>query len=137
MSDLTTTYNALRAKLAEFTTLPLYWPNDDRTPTPEAAPNGYVYSEIGLQDERRAELGAGSTRRDFGEMEIWVLVPRGSKAGTAEAYAQQIRALFGEVNVSGVVITRKVVENGRMIATNMGRNYCVPIRISFWADRLE
>lgn len=137
MSDFATTFNALRTRLQAFTTLPLYWPNDGRTPSPKDAPNGYVYSEIRVLDEAQIELGAVATHRDTGEMEIWVNVPRGTLAGTAEAYAQEIRALFGVSNVSGVIVTRKTVEPGQIVPTNFGRMYCVPVRIDWWSDRLE
>jgi hypothetical protein len=137
MSDFATTFNALRAKLQEFTTLPIYWPNDSRTPTLKDAPSGYVYSEIRVQDEAQIELGSSATHRDTGELEIWVMVPRGTQTGTAETYAQTIRALFGVSNVSGVIVNRKIVEPGRIVPTNFGRMYCVPIRIDWWADRLE
>lgn len=137
MSDIAATYAALRATLQGFTSLPLYWPNDDRTPTLDVAPNGYVYSEARVLHEEQIELGSPATRRDTGEFEIWVLVPRGSRTGDAETYAQQIRALFGVTTTSGVVVTNKTVDVGRMVAASHGRMYCVPVRIDWWADRTE
>lgn len=139
MSDIAATFAALRNKLAEFTALPLYWPNDDRTPSLDSvtAPAGYVYSEIRVQDEEQIELGATGTRRDHGEMLIYVNVPRGTRTGGAEAYAEQIRALFTPANITGVTVLSKTVDFGSPVESDKGRLWSVPIRIEWFADRVE
>lgn len=140
MADFTGYVNAMRTKLQEFTTLPLYWPNDDRTPTLEDAPNGFVYSEIRVLDEQPASLGTSGNRvhRDYGELAITVFVPAGSRAGTAESYAEQIRALFKmSGSVSGVVFTRRTIGIGQRSENAVGRFWGVPVILQFFADRTE
>ncbi len=140
MADFTTYTAALRARLiAEFTALPLYWPNDDRTPTLEAAPNGFVYSEIEVRDEEPASLGPNGQRshRDYGEFRIYVYVPRGSLAGTAEGYAEQIRAAFKVPDVPDVVFTRRTIGAGQASENDVGRFWAVPVILQFYANRTE
>lgn len=141
MSDVVATFDTLRRRLENFTRLPLYWPNDDRTPDlgSASAPNGYVYSEIRVLDEGPASLGDDDTRlhRDTGEMVVYVNVPRGSRAGTAEAYAQEIRALFKMTVLTGIVVTRRTIDFGQPVESSDGRLWSVPVRIEWFADRLD
>lgn len=137
MSDFSTTFGKLRTKLQSFTALPIYYPNDMRTPSLKNAPNGYVYSEIRIHDEKPIEIGGNASRRDYGEMEIWIMVPRGTLPGTAESYAEQVRGLFGVDTIDGVIVTRKTVDVGQIVPTNFGRMYAVPVRIDWWADRSQ
>lgn len=137
MSDFVSTADALRTRLQAFTSLPLFWPNDDRTPTPELAPNGFVYSEIAVQDEQQMTLGNPALHRDYGELTIYVYVPRGSRIGTAEGYAEQIRGLFGTTAVSGVNVTKKTIGRGQGVDGPSGKAYAVPVYIEFNADRTE
>ncbi len=139
MSDFTTYANALRGVLESgFTALPLRWPNDDADATVDLAPDGFVYSEIRVLDEKAVSLGpAGDQwRRDSGELSIYVYVPARTKVGTAEAYAQQIRALY-PVDVAGVKVTRKTIGIGQGTDQPQGRYWAVPVIISFFADRKE
>ena len=140
MSDFVAAVNALRSKLdAGFTTLPRYWPNDEREPTLEAAPNGFVLSEVRLQDEKPITIGPDGSRlhRDFGEFVVNVFVPAGSRAGTAETHAQSIRTLFGVNAVSGVRITRRFIGAGSNINGPLGRFWAVPVVIEWFSDRTE
>lgn len=139
MSDLVATFNALRARLATWTTLPLYWPNDDRTPTlnSDTAPNGYVFSEIRITDEAQMSLGSPTFRRDYGELSVYVNVPLGTRTGTAEQYAQELRALFGTLDVAGVVVTRKTMDLGQLVESSDGRLWSVRVGIEWFADRTE
>ena len=144
MSDITTSVGVLRAILEAFVptglpTLPRYYANSDTAPTLDNAPNGFIYSENRIQDER--PVGFGNTgqmvRRDFGEFLIYVYVPRGTKVGTAEAYATQLRAAFPVQLGSGVFVTRKLMDAGQMIDGPNGREYATGVRIEWFADRLE
>lgn len=139
MSDFVTTANALRTQLATFTTLPIVWPNSDVDVSLAEMPIGFVYAEIGEQDERPIQLGTTGNRqhRMWGELAIYLYVPTGSLVGTAEGYAQTIRALFAVDAVSNVVITRKTIGAGRGAVGPGGRFYCVPVIVNFWADRTE
>lgn len=138
MSEFTTAADALRTTLQSgFTTLPLFWPNDDRVPSAKNAPNGFVYSEVFLQDERAVSLANPQTlRRDFGAFMIYVNVPRKSKIGTAEAYAAQIRALF-PINSNGIIVQRKLIETAQITDGPSGKLYTVPVRVEWFSDRLE
>lgn len=139
MADFTTYTNALRTRLAAFTDLPLYWPNDDRVPTLDVAPAGFVYSEIRVMDEEPATLGPNGQRshRDYGELSIYVYVPHGTRAGTAEAYAEEIRALFKTTDVEGVVMTRRTIGPGARSESGVGRFWGVPVILQFYANRTE
>ena len=142
MPDYKATADALREKLAEFSSLPLYWPNGEAEPAIADAPDGYVYSEVRGQTGRQFSLGLDGGRewRDEGEFEIWVCVPRGSRAGRAEQYAEQIRALFQPTNIPGVIVQRRTIgrgrESGALNGTN-GRVWAVPVVIDWYADRTE
>lgn len=142
MSDFVATCDALRTKLKEFTALPLFWPNDKNQPSLDVAPKGYVYSEVEPYDGRSIALG-GTDYRDSGEFNIYVCVPRGTRARTAEGYAQQIRALFQPNNVTGVTIWNRKISSGResefVGAVNgpAGRVWCVPVTIDWFSDRKE
>lgn len=142
MGDFTDTADALRAKLAEFTALPVYWPNGDQ-PSIDAAPAGFVYSEVHGYTGYQMCLGFADGQResrDEGELEIWVCVPRGSRAGAAEQYAEQIRALFQPNNVSGVTVNRRTIGRGResgAVNGQSGRVWAVPVVIQWHADRVE
>lgn len=144
MPDYVATANALRAKLNEFVALPRYWPNSEAQPAIDAAPNGFVYSEIRMADGRQESLGTEGNRlfRDYGELVVWVCVPRGSSAGTAEQYAQQIRALFAPVHLSDVLINSRAIGKGRDGSYNQSddashRVWCIPVIIEWSSDRLE
>lgn len=139
MADYTGYIAAIRTRLQAFTALPLYWPNDDRTPTLEAAPSGFVYSSIRVTDEGPASLGPDGQRwhRDSGELAVYVYVPVGSLAGTAEGYAEQIRALFKMSSVSGVTFLRRTIGEGRRSENAVGRFWAVPLTLQFTADRQE
>jgi hypothetical protein len=140
LADFTTYANAFRERLEDFTALPLYWPNDDRSPAGE--PNGFVYSEIRVLREQPMSLGQSPNRwhRDFGEFAIYVYVPKGSRVGTAEGYAEQIRALFKMSNVAGATITNRTIGPGVVAgsgADSSGRYWGVPVILAFHADRKE
>ena len=142
MADFKATAAALRSKLQEFTALPLFWPNGNAEPSLSAAPAGYVYSEVHGYAGRQISLGLTGQResRDEGELEIWVCVPRQSGVGTAEGYAEQIRALFQPTNVAGVTIDRRTIGRGResgAVNGPSGRVWAVPIVINWYADRTE
>lgn len=143
MSDFVATANALRSKLDEFTALPRYWPNGDTEPSLADAPNGYVYSEVVGFDGRQISLGFTNGERHFrdeGEFEIWVCVPRGSRASAAEAYARQIQALFQPTSIAGVVLDRATIGEGRSAGAINGPNgrvWAVPVVVKWYADRLE
>lgn len=139
MPDFAATTAALRTRLQTFTDLPLYWPNDDRTPTLEVAPNGFIYSEVRHVDERPISLGPDGERvhRDFGELAIYVYVPRGSKIGTAETHAQTIRNLFKLSAVAGIKCTRRTIGQGAASESDVGRFWSVPVVVEFFTDRTE
>jgi len=140
VADYVATLAALRTALATgFTALPLYWPNDDREPDLTAAPNGFVYSEPRLLDEAQKTIGPAGTRvhRDVGEMAIYVYVPHKTRAGTAEAHAQAIRALFGTTAIPGVVVTRRTIGQGENVNGPTGRFWAVPLVVEWWTDRTE
>lgn len=139
MSDFTTYANAFRTRLQSFAALPLYWPNDERAPTLDVAPNGFVFSEIRVEREEPASLGlaGGRLHRDYGEFAIYVYVPHGSRVGTAEAHAQTIRNLFKMSDVSGVVITNRTIGPGVRSENSVGRFWGVPIIVQFFSDRTE
>lgn len=139
MANYVATMNALRGKLAEFTALPLYWPNDSRAPSPADAPLGFVFSEGRILDETPITLGPNGARfhRDYGEFMVYVYVPRKSKIGQAETWAQQIRELFGLTAIDGIHITSRVIEAGDLVDSSFGQYYAIPIRIEFNTDRLE
>lgn len=139
MSDYAAAMNALRAKLDTFTSLPRFWPNDDGAPSPQNAPGGFVFSEGRLLDEGPATLGPNGARthRDYGEFVIYVYVPRGTRVGTAEGYAQQIRNLFALTSVSDLIITSRVIGSGEIVDSDFGKYYAIPIVVSFFTDRTE
>lgn len=139
MSDIVDHLATLRNVLVNgFTQLPLYWPNDDRAPTLENAPSGFVYSENHSQDEQQITFGGPTARRrDFGEFQVLVYVPRGTKIGTAELYAQQIRALYTTNPANGLVVKRKIIDDGGTVDGPNGRWYAVSLRIEWFGDRLE
>lgn len=139
MTDFTDAVNALRTKLQEFSTLPLFWPNDQRDPSGSNAKSGFVYSETRLTSEGPVSIGPDGSRthRDFGEMSVYVYVPRGTKSGTAEAHAQTIRNLFKLNAVAGVRITGRTIGAGAIVSGPNGSWYSVPIFISWFADRIE
>jgi hypothetical protein len=142
VSNFVATANTLRQTLATgFTALPIYWPNDDREPTLKDAPNGFVTSHIRLNDEQQISLGLEGERlhRDFGELSVFVYVPRGSRVGTAEQYAENIRALFKTTNIPEIVVTSRKIGAGESVEGPgaKSRAYCVPLYIEFWTDRTE
>lgn len=139
MADFVAANAALRTRLQEFVALPLYWPNDARTPTLEAAPDGFVYSEIRHTDERPMTLGPDGNRlhRDYGEMAIYVYVPAGKHTGGAEAHAQAIRNLFKMGAVGDIVCTSRTIGTGAAADNALGRFWSVPIIVQFHTDRLE
>lgn len=140
MADFVATLAALRSALeAGFSALPLYWPNDPREPTLEDCPNGFVFSEGRLLDERASTLGpAGArTHRDTGEFLITVFVPAGTLAGAAEGHAEAIRALFKTRSVAGVVTTRRTIGQGQHVNGPLGRFWAVPVVIEYFTDRTE
>lgn len=139
VADFTTYAAALRTRLQGFTALPLYWPNDNRTPTPADAPNGFVFSEVRLTDESPASLGFNGARvhRDYGEFAVYVYVPAGTRIGTAEGYAEQIRALFKMTDVEGVIFTRRYIGPGARTESGVGLFWSVPLILQFFADRTE
>lgn len=124
--------------LQQFTALPIYYPNDSKTGFIDDAMTGYVYTECRMVDERQISLGGvgGRQHRDYGEMLVLVAVPRETRAGTAEAYATQIRALFLTDSVPGVVVTRRVIDAGT-VETSSGRFFAIPLRIEWFSDRME
>lgn len=142
MGDYTDTADALRTKLQDFTALPLYFENGEQ-PDIAAAPSGFVYSEVHGFVGRQLCLGftdGARESRDEGELEIWVCVPRGSRAGAAESYAEQIRALFQPNNVTGVTINERTIGRGRESGAANGPNgrvWAVPVIIKWHADRVE
>lgn len=139
MSDFVATFDALRTRLQAFTALPLYWPNDERTPSlgSTVAPAGYVYSEISIQDSRQITLGNPVIWRDFGELAVYVNVPRATRVGVAEQHAETIRGLFGVNSVSGVIVTKKTIGLGKVVESTNGRLWSVPVLIDWFADREE
>jgi hypothetical protein len=141
-SDYVATADALRSRLQDnFSALPIYYQNDDREPTLENAPDGFVVAHVNLSDERQISLGLEGNRlhRDFGELSVYVYVPRNTRVGAAETYAEQIRALFKTTSVANVVVTRRTIGRGGEVSRNDGqsRAYCVPLFVEFFADRLE
>lgn len=138
MSDYTTSVAALRTTLQQFTTLPIYYPNDDRAGAGDDALAGYVFTECRLMDERQMSLGGvgGRLHRDYGEMLVLVCVPRDTRAGAAEQYATQIRQLFLTDSVPGVVVTRRTIDAGT-VETSSGRFFAIPLRIEWFSDRTE
>lgn len=142
MSDYVATADALRTRLQDnFTALPIYYSNDDREPTLADAPQGFVMAHVNLSDERQISLGLEGDRlhRDFGELAVYVYVPRNSRVGQAEEYAEQIRALFKTTAVQNVTVTRRVIGRGADVSNRDGqsRAYCIPVFVEFFADRLE
>ena len=142
MADYVATANALRTKLQEFTGLPIFWENGDTKPSPDTCPNGYVYAEVDTLSSQQITLGGLGNRefRDFGEFIVSVHVPRGSRAGTAEQHAQDIRALFQPPTLGEVVIGDRTIAKGREAgAVNgpLGTTWCVPVIIDWYADRKE
>lgn len=139
MSDFNNVSAGMRAKLQEFTALPLYWPNDTREATAKEAPNGFVYSEIAVVDERPISLGpiGSQYRRDTYEFRIYVYVPRGTLVGAAENHATAIRALFGVDSVAGAKMLHKTIGIGQAVDASLGQYWCVPVIVSMFADRLE
>lgn len=141
MSDIVSTSAALRNALsAGFAALPIFWGNDPgEGPTLADAPNGYVMAEIHVQDEELAALGMAGQRvhRDYGTFDVYICVPAGTKIGTAEAYAQQIRAIFKVGALPDIDITRRTIPRGELINPPQGRMWCVPVVIEWTADRTE
>lgn len=139
MADFVATVAALRTRLEAFAGLPLYWPNDARTPSLDVAPDGFVYSEIRHTNERPMTLGRDGDRvhRDFGELVVYVYVPAGSHTGAAEAHAQTIRNLFRMTAVPDVICTRRTIGTGGNSENKFGRFWSVPVVIDFHTDRLE
>lgn len=138
MADYPDTVNALRTRLTAFTALPHYWPNDDREPTPADAPNGFVVSETRVLVSGRILLGSTPLNyRDRGELVAYVYVPAGTRAGTAEAHAQAIRALFTTDAVAGVIVTSTRVDAGQFVNGPAGRVWAVPVIIEWYTDRTE
>lgn len=88
-------------------------------------------------------LGQSPNRwhRDFGEFAVYVYVPRGSRVGTAETYAEQIRALFKMGDVEGVTITNRTIGPGAVTDSGTdaasGRYWGVPVIMAFYANRKE
>lgn len=142
MADFEISAAALRGKLETgFTALPLYWPNDPRDPIKTGGKDGWVYSELRVIDEGAVSLGADGqrTHRDTGEFEIFVYVPRGTLAGTAEAHAASIRTLYGVNSLigQGVRVTRRTIGRGELVDGPDGRWWAVPVLIEWFADRTE
>lgn len=147
MPDFVPTVDALRARLATFVpstlpALPFYWPNGEIEPSLANAPNGYVYSEVnGVADDQISIGGLGSREfRARGELTIWVVVPRASRAGNAEIYAQEIRAHFQPTELSSVVILDRSIGQGRVSGAINGPNggaWAIPIVVEWFSDRTE
>lgn len=140
MSDYAATMAAFRNKLiAGFTALPLYYPNDPRSPIDEGHIDGFVYSEGHVFAEEPASLGFDGERlhRDHGEYIVTVYVPVSSHVGTAEGHAQTIRNLFGPNGVTGVHILGRTIGTGRRIEGPLGRWFAISVVIDFWTDRIE
>lgn len=140
MADFNATADALRAHLvAQFTALPIYWPNDDRDPSANsAAKDGWVLGEVRLLDEGPACLGNDGNRlhEDIGEFVVNIFVPVGTRVGTVETHATAIRAAFGVKSVAGVTITRRTIGPGERV-DGVGKWYAVPVIIEFRSYRTE
>jgi len=141
MSEYVATLDALRTRLQDnFTGLPIFYGNDDREPTLKDNPAGFVLATGYVSDERQISLGLEGARlhRDFGELSVYVYVPRNTRVGAAEAHAEQIRALFKTTAISGVTVTRRTIGRGDAVeGPGQSRAYCVPVFVEFFADRLE
>lgn len=140
MADFPTVFGSLRTRLeSNFAALPLYWPNDDREPSLDDCPNGFVLSELRVVDEGAVSLGKDGERwhSDTGELAIYVYVPRGTLAGTAEAHAKTIRDLFKMSAVDDVTVTRRVIGAGATVDGGGSKWWAVPIIISWFSDRIE
>jgi len=140
VADFEATAAALRNHLiANFTALPLFWPNDDRKPAANGGRDGWVLSEIRLLDERPITIGPDGNRRhrDTGEFAIYVYVPVGSKAGTVEKHAAAIRAAFAHSARTDVIITRRTIGAGEHVNGASGRWWCVPVIVEWYSDRTE
>ena len=141
MSNYVAAADALRSRLQDnFSALPIYYQNDDRVPSLENDPNGFVVAHVNLSDERQISLGLEGDRlhRDFGELAVYVYVPRNSRVGAAEQHAENIRALFKTTAVSDVVVTRRRIGRGAEVeGDGQSRAYCIPVYVEFFTDRLE
>lgn len=140
MADFAFTVNALRERLiAEFTALPLYWPNGDRDPVRDGAIDGFVFSEARLVSEGAVTLGFDTERlhRDLGEFVVTVYVPTGSRIGAAETHAETIRRAFGPNSVPDVRITRRLIGQGVAVDGPLGRWYALAVVIEYQSDRME
>lgn len=135
--DFTDYASAIRTRLQEFTALPHFWPNDVRDAA--SARDGFIYSEIEVFDEKQVSLGGEGSRRhrDWARLTAIVYVPARTLAGTAEGYAQQIRALFKSGAVEGVCVTRRTIGTGQGLDSTAGAYWGVPVYVDFWADRIE
>lgn len=139
MADFVDTANTLRTKLKEFTALPIFWENGDVQPNPQSCPDGYVYAEVDMYSSQSIALG-NTEFRDVGEFVVSVHVPRGSRAGAAEQYAQDIRALFQPSALGDVRIEDRKIAKGRgagAVNGPLGATWCVPVIIEWYADRKE
>lgn len=142
MSDYVATADALRTRLQDnFTGLPIFYANDDREPSLKNERDGFVVAHVNVSDERQVSLGleGGRLHRDYGELAVYIYVPRNSRIGTAEGYAEQIRALFKTTALDGIVVTRRTIGRGADVSNGDGqsRAFCVPVFIEWHSDRME
>lgn len=142
MSDYVATVDALLTRLTSgFTALPIYHPNDDRSPTLEKAKNGFVLTQVRINEESQISLGLEGSRlhRDYGEFTAYIYVPSGSRAGAAWQHAEAIRNLFKSDAVQGVNVTSRTIGGGANVEGPKAnsRAFCVPVFVEFFTDRTE
>lgn len=138
--SLATIASAFRTHLLALTlspALPVVWQNQEFKPEADGGEAGWLYCEVYLTGEAQVSLGASTNiHRDQGVAAINVVIPRGSKIGTAESLCDQVRGHFKSESVSGVHLTDRWIGSSRLSERD-ARWYVVPVVMLFWADRLE
>jgi len=96
MSNASQVYDAIRARLAANTTLPLRFQNED-PPTLEDRPATFVYVTLDIDRGRMVGFGGGATKnlyRSQCALTLYVFVPRGEGFKSAMDKAETLALIF-------------------------------------------
>lgn len=103
---VTDAYAAIRTRaVAQITTLPIYWPDEDNQLPDTPAP--FVFFELTLEGSRVIEIGGGrgsNRHRNSGEINAYVFAPRGAGLTYLLSIAEPVAAAFRGYRASGITI---------------------------------
>lgn len=134
-------YDALRARLAGSSPLPVYWQNENNTLPDTVAPFAFALFTTFGQQIASYGGGRGANRwRTQGDLEVFVFVPVGNGLAQALDYAEQIAALFRGQRFDGVSCEDVVVDPHAAVPSSLldasGNYYAANAVVAFYFDQI-